>query len=87
MQQTKRRDREEIKQLEAIKLRRMSNTTTAIVRMENSFLDIMEGIMSFAGVFRLQFWGNFIWASIVYILDDMMLSYYLSMHSRSSYLQ
>lgn len=54
MQQTMRRDGEEIKQAGAMKLSKMSNTTKALVRIAKSFEDIMKSIISFEGVFELH---------------------------------
>lgn len=57
MQQVIRRDWGEIKQVEAIMLSKISNTTTAVVRMDKSFVVIMNGVISYAGAFDPQYGG------------------------------
>lgn len=87
LQRTIRRDGVKIKQVDAIKMSKMSNTTAAIIRMDRSSVDIRKDIISYVCAFQLQYGVKFMQARIKRIVDDMMPSNQLPTHSRLSSLQ
>lgn len=80
------RDGAEFKQAEEIKMCKISSTVTAKVRMDNSVLDIMRGIINFGGAFRPQYGVSFIQSSFKDVVDDRMRSSYLPTRSQFNYL-
>lgn len=70
MQQIMRLDEEEVKQPEAIKPSKISYSTTAIVRMDKSFMDIMKAIICCASAFELQYGMPFMQTGIKDIVED-----------------
>lgn len=65
----------------------MSNTTTSIVCMNESYVHIMNGFISFACAFELPFAVKFMQACTKHVVDDMMLFNYLPTGSPYFYLQ
>lgn len=80
-----RQDRESMKQAWAIKLRRTSNSTTAIVRMDTSLAETMKAIMNYAVAMELQNVIKILFPSIKDIVDETHPSYYLLTRARSTY--
>lgn len=49
-----------IQRAEAINLRKLANTSTAIVRGDGSFVDRMKALVNYAGVFELEYGVMFV---------------------------
>lgn len=78
---------EEIIQIEAIKLRKIFNTTKDTVLIDKSLADIVKGKISFSDTFQLVYEMKFLQAHAKGIEDDRVPSRYLLTPSLSSHPQ
>lgn len=81
-----RRDGRAIGQADAIKLLQMTNTFTAIVFIERSFLSVKKTVLNYAGALMLHYGVAFAKAHIKDKIGETMLSRPLHKESHSSYI-
>lgn len=68
------RNNQAVRKAEVIKFSWMTNTSTAIVQMDRSFLSLMKAVLTFVGKFELQYVVSFAKAHIRDIFEIMMPS-------------
>lgn len=74
-------------QAEKIKNSGMTNTSTAIVHMDCTFLSVMKAVLNYAGAFGLQCGVSFAKVRIKDIVNDMISSQYPPEQSISSHIR
>lgn len=74
-----------IQHAETVKLSKVADTSTTILRRDMSFVDALKAMVNSSGAFKLEYNVKFVDSGTKYIVDDKKSSDYLSTRSRETY--
>lgn len=72
---------------EAMKLRKLTTLSTAIVRQEATFTETMQRPLSYARTFEEVYVSHFVFVCIMDIFNDIMSSNFLAANCRATYVR